>query len=258
VVCLHGLTGNAHNFDGLARTLVPAHRALALDVRGRGESAWAPPDTYTLPEYVADLEEWLDGLGIERATFVGTSMGGLITMMLAARAPTRVSRAVLNDIGPTVDPSGLERIRSYVGNAPEVFPDLDAVVGFFRSSYPGQRLTDAQVKEWAGFATRPLAQGGLGWRYDPAIRKQMSTARPETTAPDLWVPFEAMRCPVLVVHGGASDVLSSRTVEEMLARGAECAAVEVDGVGHAPALTEPEALGAIREFLAPLRAPGGR
>jgi pimeloyl-ACP methyl ester carboxylesterase len=86
----------------------------------------------------------------------------------------------------------------------------------------------------------------------------MGAARPETTAPDLWVPFEGMRCPVLVVRGGVSDVLSSSTVEEMVGRGAECAAVEVEGVGHAPALTEPEALGAIREFLAPLRAPGGR
>lgn len=256
VVCLHGLTGNAHGFDGLGRALASHYRVLALDLRGRGESAWAQPETYSLPQYVEDLERWLDETALERVALVGTSLGGLVTMAFAARSPERVSRAVLNDIGPAVEAEGLERIREYVGRAPEVFADLDAVVRFFRTHYPGQRLTDAQVREWAGFATRPLAQGGLGWRYDPAIRKQMAEGR--RVAADLWTSFEAMRCPVLVLRGGESDVLSPATVEEMVRRGADCSAVEVPGLGHAPSLTEPEAIDAIARFLASLRAPVGR
>jgi pimeloyl-ACP methyl ester carboxylesterase len=249
VVCLHGLTGNAHNFDGLARALTPARRLLALDLRGRGQSGWADEGTYTVSQYVDDLERWLEGLALKRVVLVGTSMGGVVAVLFAARRPARVERLVLNDVGPVVDSQGLERIRSSVGTAPEIFPDLSAVARWFRENYPGQRLTDDQVREWAGFATRPLEQGGLGWRCDPAIRKKMNAGEPTTDPADLWPTCEAIRCPTLVVRGATSDLLSPGTVQEMRRRMAECASVEVPGVGHAPALTEPEALAPLRRFI---------
>lgn len=252
VVCLHGLTGNAHNFDGLRGSIDPAHRVLALDVRGRGESAWAPAETYSLLQYADDLARWIDAVGLERVGLVGTSMGGMIAMRFASSHPQRVARMVLNDVGPVLERSGLERIRAYVGDAPEVFADLDAVVRWFRRSYPGQRLPEERVREWAGFATRPLEQGGLGWRYDPAIRKALQTRLPADPGTDLWETFESLRCPVLVVRGGASDLLSGETVAQMVRRGADCSSVEVPGVGHAPGLTEPEAVERIRPFLSPL------
>jgi pimeloyl-ACP methyl ester carboxylesterase len=249
LVCLHGLTGNAHNFDGLARALSPHHRVLALDLRGRGQSGWAEEQSYTVPQYVADLERWLDEVALERVALVGTSMGGVVALLFAARCPDRVERLVLNDIGSVVDARGLDRIRSSVGCAPEIFPDLDAVVRWFRENYPGQRLTDDQVREWAGFATRPLEQGGLGWRCDPAIRKQMNTGEPTAHPVDLWPTCEAIGCPTLVVRGAASDLLSRGTVQEMQRRMANCTSVEVPGVGHAPALTEPEVLAALQTFI---------
>jgi pimeloyl-ACP methyl ester carboxylesterase len=248
VVCLHGLTGNAHNFDGLARALAPGLRVLALDARGRGASGWAPSETYALRQYVDDLERWLDTLSLSRVSLIGTSMGGLVTMLFASRSPERVDRAVLCDVGPVVEPEGVERIRGYVGSAPEIFPDIDRVVLWFRQSYPGQRLTEEQIREWVGFATRPLEQGGLGWRYDPCIRKQMHSPLPAAVPPDLWAACEAMRCPTLVVRGGASDLLSVATVNEMSRRMNDCSFVEVDGVGHAPTLVETEALQAVRRF----------
>jgi pimeloyl-ACP methyl ester carboxylesterase len=249
VVCLHGLTGNAHNFDSIARLLSPEVRVLALDLRGRGESGWTEPETYALEQYVDDLDQWLDTLRLSTVTLIGTSLGGLVTMLFASRHPKRVGQIVLCDVGPVIEPSGLQRIRSYLSTAPEVFSDVDSVVRWFRQSYPGQRLTDDQVREWVGFATRPLEQGGLGWRYDPSILEQMHAPGPDVLPPDLWAACEAMHCPTLVVRGGASDLLSIETVQEMERRMTRCTSVEVAGVGHAPTLAEPEATDALRRFL---------
>jgi pimeloyl-ACP methyl ester carboxylesterase len=250
VVCLHGLTRNAHDFDALARALAPRRRVLALDVRGRGESDWAPVESYTLPQYAADLAAWLDALGLLRAVLVGTSMGGLITLVFGSLHPGRVAAAVLNDVGPEVDPGGLARIQALVGGAPESFVDLGDVVRWFRATQPPQSLDDSALLEWASHATRP-GPGGLTWRYDRALREQMRAARPAAMQlPDLWPLAEALPGPTLVVRGGVSDILTAATAAEMTRRMKDCRAVTVPGVGHAPSLAETESLAAIESLLA--------
>ena len=249
VVCLHGLTGNAHAFDGLAHSLAPALRILSLDVRGRGDSEWGPPEGYQLPRYVADLGIWLDALQLDRVALVGTSMGGIISMLFAAAQPDRVERVVLNDIGPAIDPRGLERIRGYVGTAPERFPDPKAAAEWFRENYPGLRASDEQLLAMVGHAVKALPEGGVGWKYDRAIRQAMNEpAAAAAAAPELWPIAEALRGPTLVVRGGISDILSVEIASEMTRRMKDCRAVEVPGVGHAPLLGEPEALRAVRDF----------
>lgn len=251
LVCLHGLTRNAHDFDALAARLTPRYRVLALDVRGRGESAWAPPESYQLPQYASDLLAWLDANDLERVPLIGTSMGGLIALFFGARHPERLAAAVLNDVGPVVDRSGLGRIQKMVAGTPEQFPDLEAVVRWFRSANPPLRLTDADLLEWARHATRPLSGGGLRWHYDKALRDQMRGAAPAAVQiPDLWGLAEALPGPTLVVRGGISDLLSAETAAEMTRRMKSCQSVEVPGVGHAPSLVEPEALSALEPFLA--------
>jgi pimeloyl-ACP methyl ester carboxylesterase len=250
VVCLHGLTQNAHSFDGVACALSSQLRVLALDVRGRGESAWGPPEGYVIPQYVGDLAAWLDLHSLERVALIGTSMGGLISMVFAPTQPERVERVVLNDVGPVVDPAGLERIRGYVGTAPESFRDLDAVAAWFRENYPGLSLDDPALLELLRHNMRELPEGGLGWRYDKAIRDAMNDpAAASAAAPDVWPLAESMRGPTLVLRGGISDILSPETASEMTRRMKRCSLVEVPGVGHAPMLTEPAALEALRAFL---------
>ncbi len=250
LVCLHGLTRNAHDFDALARALTPRRRVLALDVRGRGESDWAPAESYALPQYAADLGAWLDLLALPRAVLVGTSMGGLISLVFGASQPGRVAAAVLNDVGPVVDPAGLARIQSLVGSAPETFADHADVVRWFRSTQPPQSQGDAALLEWARHATKPAA-GGLTWRYDRALREQMRAARPAATQlPNLWPLAEALPGPTLVVRGGVSDILSAETANEMTRRMKDCRATTIPGVGHAPSLAEPESLTAIHSLIA--------
>ncbi len=156
---------------------------------------------------------------------------------------------MLNDIGPPVDPAGLARITALVGGAPETFADLAEVVRWFRSTQPPQSLDDAALLEWARHATKP-APGGLTWRYDRALREQMRAPAPAPAQiPDLWPLAEALSGPTLVVRGGASDILSAETAEEMARRMKNCRAVEVPGVGHAPSLVERESLAAIESLL---------
>jgi pimeloyl-ACP methyl ester carboxylesterase len=251
LVCLHGLTRNAHDFDALARHLSPRFRVLALDVRGRGESEWAPVESYALPVYAEDLRAWLDALGLARVRLVGTSMGGLISLFFGASHPARVAGALLNDVGPVVDPAGLARIARYVASTPERFQSTAEVARWFRENNPTQRSSDADLLEWARHATRPAAGGGLEWRYDRALREQMRGANPSATRiPDLWPLAEALPGPTLVVRGGESDILTDATAREMTRRMRSCSAVTVPGVGHAPSLVETEALGAIERWLA--------
>jgi pimeloyl-ACP methyl ester carboxylesterase len=250
VVCLHGLTRSGHDFDALARRLAPRWRVLCPDARGRGESDRAPADSYHFEQYASDLRDWLDALGLERVHLIGTSMGGATSMLFAAAHPRRAASVVLNDIGPAIEMAGLLRIGQYVADAPERFPDLDAVAEWQARTNPSSRMSRADLLEWARWQTRPLAGGGFGWHYDRAIRDAMRNPVPPTRVPpDLWAACEAMPGPTLVVRGGASDILSPATVEQMKARMERLSAVEVPGVGHAPTLVEPEALAALEPFL---------
>ncbi|MBI2765986.1 MAG: alpha/beta hydrolase [Chloroflexi bacterium] len=247
VMMIHGLAGQAHTFDAIAARLAAKYHVYALDVRGRGESEWGPPDGYHVDNYVADLEAVRGALGLDRMALVGTSMGGMIAMNYAPRFPERVTRAVLNDVGPEIDPKGLARIVQYVGHAPDAFGDMKAVVKYYKENYGPmiERLPEDQVAEFARWNVRKSDSGVYVWKMDPAIRT-MAPVQP-STAP--WDAFRGMKCPVLVLRGGESDILSREIAGRMVAAIADCRLVEVPGVGHAPLLTEPESVAALESFL---------
>lgn len=249
LVCIHGLSGNAHNFDALAPHLAGRYHVISVDVRGRGDSAWGPASEYAPPFYVKDLDALLNTLGVSRVTLVGTSMGGIISMIFAGGYPERVEKLVLNDIGPEIDPIGLKRITDYFTAAQNEFDNLDEVAAYYRKNYPFLAKTpQPELIEFVRWAVKPNGRGKLVWKIDPAVRnipRSGSEARPM----DLWMPFARIAAPVLVVRGAESDILSAETAARMgrVLRGTRIA--EIPGVGHAPTLTEPEALAAIRAFL---------
>lgn len=252
VLCLHGLTRNARDFELLADHIAPTRRVLALDMRGRGDSEYAKDSaTYIPMTYVGDVIALLEQEGIARFVSIGTSLGGLMTMLLAALAPGRVAGAVLNDIGPEVDPSGIDRIREYVGQA-RSFPTwmhaartLQDVHG---ASHPGFAIED-----WLAMAKRCMViqqNGRIGFDYDMAIAEPFRDAE-GAVPPDLWPAFDALKgTPLLIVRGGASDLLKPDTMAQMIARHGNADSVVIPDVGHAPTLDEPEAVDAIDRLLA--------
>ena len=247
VMMLHGLAGQAHVFDVIANRLSARHHVYCLDVRGRGESAWGAANEYAIDTYVADLEAVRDALGLQRFSLVGTSMGGLITMQYAPKFPDHVEKAVLNDVGPEIDPEGLKRILSYVGGAPEMFADIKAVIRYYKEHYAPmvEHLPDDQVAEFARYNVRKSDSGVYVWKMDPAIR--VTAAPPPAT--DNWEALKSIKCPVMVLRGAKSDVLSAPIAARMVEALPGTRLVEVPGVGHAPILSEPVAVAALEEFL---------
>lgn len=259
VICLHGLTRNARDFEDLApRLAAQGRRLLAVDVRGRGGSAWDPvPARYVPPVYAGDVTALMDAAGIGRALFIGTSMGGLITMALAALRPGAVAGAVLNDIGPEIAPEGLARIGSYTGKSPRVATWRDA------ADYA--RFTNAAAfpaygpADWAAFARRVFAEkdGVPVLDYDPAIAVAFKPPEGEPAPPpDLWPLFEGLAFApdkaerlLLLIRGALSDLLTPATADKMRRAAPHMAFAEVANVGHAPMLDEPQALGAIEAWL---------
>jgi pimeloyl-ACP methyl ester carboxylesterase len=248
VMLIHGLTQQAHVFDGIAERLAERFHVYSLDVRGRGESEWGKPDEYDTDHYVADLEAVRAALGIERFSLVGTSMGGLISMHYAPRYPERVDRVVINDIGPELNPAGLKRIFTVLTSAPQAFQDLKAVLKYYREEnaviLAGR--DDEEAMDYARWHVRKDEFGLYVWKLDPAIR---TAPPPPPTAIAPWPAFEAIARPVLVVRGAQSDLLTPETAAAMVARGKACRAIEVPGVGHAPTLVEPAAAEAVISFL---------
>ncbi len=248
IVCLHGLSSNAHNFDALAPYLAPKYRVISIDVRGRGDSEWGPPTQYLPQTYASDLAAMLDAIGIARANLIGTSMGGVIAMMFAGGWPERAERLVLNDIGPDIDTAGTERIANYVGLAPERFENLDEVVEYYRANYqPMAKMARDELRELVRWSVKPGADGGLTWKMDPNVRRPLRGGTAQQRL-DLWVPFARVTCPMLIVRGAESDILASATAARMCKVHNRATSIEVPHVGHAPTLTEPEALAAIKEF----------
>lgn len=248
VMMIHGLAGQAHTFDAIASRLSEKYHVYALDVRGRGESAWGPPNEYGFDTYVADLEAIRAGLGLHRMSLAGTSMGALISIQYAAKYPDRVAKAVINDAGPEIDPQGLQRILAYVTGAPEMFADMKAVIRYYKEHYAPMvaHLSDDQVAEFARYNVRKSDTGVYVWKMDPAVRAS-GAPQPST---DPWDAWRAVKCPVLLIRGAESDVLSPTVAAKMLEAQPGTKLVEIPGVGHAPLLTEPEAVKALEEFLA--------
>ena len=255
LLCLHGLTRNARDWAEFAERYSPRFRVLALDFRGRAESDYDPvPARYIAPTYAGDVIEMLDQLGIPDAIFVGTSLGGLVTMAIAAMAPQRISAAILNDVGPDVDPAGVGRILTYVGRDMR-FTSWDAAADAIAANY-GASFDRYTHDDWVKMAKRNCREdnGEICFDYDMAIAEPFRTAGPAPQV-DLWPFFEALgQKPLLVVRGAKSDLLTAQTAARMQSVAPHTKLAVVPGVGHAPELNEPEAVAAIDEFLDSLRA----
>ena len=249
VICLHGLTRNARDFDALAPWIAArGRRVLAVDVRGRGLSDRDPNASYWLPTYADDVRRLTEALGIERAIFIGTSMGGLITMELAALAPGLIAGAIINDIGPVIAAEGLARIGSYVGNAP-VF-DTWAEAAAYVQHHNKAALPHYRAQDWTRMAARMFrADGGrIAADYDPAIAAAFGTGPLPADPWDRWHGLARGR-PLLLLRGGLSDLLAAGDATRMVTEHDGARLREIPNVGHAPMLDEPEALAAIGQFL---------
>jgi pimeloyl-ACP methyl ester carboxylesterase len=248
VVCVHGLTQTARSFDTLAAALSRTHRVVCPDIAGRGRSAWLPePMGYDFPQYLADINALVARLGVERIGFVGTSMGGIIGMLLSALPDSPIERLVINDVGPFVPKEALARIRDYVGTDP-CFADMDAFETYLREIWaPFGALDDDQWRHLADTSARRAADGTIAPAYDPAISAPIR-ARPVTDA-DLWSVWDAIEVPALVLRGCESDLLTAATAAQMCERGPKAELVEFAGVGHAPALMDDAQIAPVVAFL---------
>ena len=250
ILCLHGLTRNARDYAELAERYSPRFRVLALDCRGRAPSDYAPvPSRYLPITYAADVIEMLDQLSIAQAIFVGTSLGGLMTMIIAATAPQRIAAAIINDVGPDVAPGGIDRILTYVGKDVR-FADWDEAAKKIASNY-GASFDRYTHEDWVKMAKRNCREenGEIRFDYDMAIAEPFKTAGPAPEV-DLWPLFAALgQKPLLIVRGERSDLLTANTAAKMLDVAPGAKLVTVSGVGHAPELNEPEAVAAIDAFL---------
>ena len=249
LVCVHGLTRSARDFDELARTLSSHFRIACPDLAGRGDSdRLSDPALYAVPQYVADMVTLIARLDTESVNWLGTSVGGLIGMALAAQAGTPVKKLVLNDIGPVISRVALERIGSYVGNAP-AFGSFEEAEQYVRSiAAPFGPHSEAQWRFLTENWVKQEADGRWRPRYDPRIAEPYRSAMPEKDL-EVWPVYDAIRCPTLVLRGETSDLLSRATTTEMAHRGPKAKVVEIPGVGHAPTLLSAEQIGIVREFL---------
>ena len=253
LLCLPGLTRNARDFADLGERYSPDWRVLALDFRGRGRSEYDPlPHRYTAPTYAADVVQLIDQLGIGQAVFVGTSLGGLVTMIVAAMAPQLIAGSILNDVGPELNGAGLDRIRTIVGK--------DVRFGNWDDAADAVAANNRHVPEhythadWVKAAHRVCREdeAAIVFDYDMAIAKPFE-AQGAVPKVDMWALFQALaQKPLLVVRGERSDLLSADALEKMHSAVPDMKSVTVAGVGHAPTLDEPEAVAAIDRFLAAL------
>jgi pimeloyl-ACP methyl ester carboxylesterase len=250
ILCLPGLTRNAKDFAALAGHYSPRFRVLALDFRGRALSDYDPdPSRYHPMTYAGDVIEMLDQLGIVEAIFIGTSLGGLVTMAIAVTDPERIVAAVMNDVGPDVDPSGIDRILTYVGKDVR-YKSWDAAGEAVSKNY-GAAFDRYTHDDWVKMVQRNCREenGEIRFDYDMAIAEPFRNAG-ATPAVDLWPFFAALaQKPLLVVRGEHSDLLTAETTVRMQAVAPGMKLAVVRGVGHAPELNEPEAVSAIDGLL---------
>ncbi|MDZ4283200.1 MAG: alpha/beta hydrolase [Hydrogenophaga sp.] len=264
VLCVHGLSRQGRDFDTLAQTLRQRSRVIAVDVAGRGHSDWlADPMAYQIPTYAADLVALVGHLRAAEPDlpidWVGTSMGGLIGMALAAQPQMALRRLVLNDVGPVIQWEALQRIGSYLGQNPS-FESEQAAVAYLASISTG--FGPHTPEQWRDLSLPLLRERDGRWwlHYDPAIAtpfKAMTANADAATAQQivqageaaLWGLFDAIRVPTLLLRGAQSDLLSAETATLMTQRGPLAQLVTFDGVGHAPTLVAAEQVAAVRGFL---------
>ena len=248
VICVHGLTRNGRDFDYLSPALEgDGRQVFCPDIVGRGKSDWlADPADYNYLQYLNDMTALIARSGADSVDWVGTSMGGLIGMLLAAEANTPIRRLVINDIGPYMPLAALKRIAVYLERSP-LFDDLEGLEKYLREIYaPFGDLSDENWRHLARYGARTTPDNKLGLAYDPAIAQAFLAVDQDV---DLWWAYDRVRCPVLVLHGFDSDVLPAPIAQQMTQRGPRAKLVEFPKIGHAPALMDSAQIAIVGEFL---------
>ena len=255
ILCMHGLTRNSADFEGIAGHLAPNYRLLVVDQRGRGLSAWdGDPANYQPAVYVRDMFRLLDSLQLYKVVLMGTSMGGLMSMIMSAMQPERLAAVIMNDIGPVVHSAGLARIKGYVGQTAPVRSWEEASER--AKDINGHAFPDYTDADWLRFARALYREDDDGTpvlAFDPAISTPMLESTDDAVPPDLWPAFDALAAiPTLVIRGELSDILAPDCVAEMRRRKPDLQVAEIPRRGHAPTLDEPECIAAIDRFLSAL------
>lgn len=253
LVCVHGLTRVSDDFDALAAELCGTYRIVCPDVVGRGRSdRLHDPLAYQVPQYVADMVTLIARLNVESVHWIGTSMGGLIGMLLASLPGSPIRKLLLNDIGPTLNVPALVRIGEYIGQ-PIRFATLEQGVEYVRQvSLSFGPHTDAQWRKLAADVLRQDADGQWMFGYDPALgitMRGMTEQDVRQAEALLWNAYDAIACPTLLLRGAESDLLSRETAQAMTQRGPKAAMIEIPGVGHAPTFVDPAQIAIARKFL---------
>ncbi len=257
LICVHGLSRQGRDFDALARVMSSRYRVICPDVVGRGSSDWLrQPAAYQIPTYVADMVTLLARLNVEQVDWLGTSMGGLIGLGLAALprpdgAPCAIRRLMLNDVGPAISFDALTRIGGYLGKAPR-FATVEEGAAYLHGI--SASFGPHSAEEWLALSRPMLKPDGGGWalHYDPAIAAGFALVTPEIAAAGeaaLWAAYDRLTCPTLLLRGAESDLLSSDTARQMGLRGPRAKLVEFSGVGHAPTLVHADQIAVVKDFL---------
>lgn len=249
LICVHGLARNGRDFDDLAQALSDRYRVVCPDVVGRGESDWLPDDApYEIGQYVQDMVALIARLNVEQVSWLGTSMGGIIGLALAALPGSPIKRLLLNDVGTVVPAAALQRISQYMGD--RRFSSFVDVEQYLRSSYPALRyISQAQWAHLARYAVRELPTGQLALHYDPAIANATAKAAAMKQDIDLWPFWQAINCPRALIWGEQSDVLQADTVRQMREQTPQLEILSLPGIGHAPSLMEADQIQWIRDWL---------
>lgn len=252
LLCVHGVTRVSDDFDALATAMADRYRVICPDVVGRGRSSWLTnPQFYQLPQYVSDMVTLIARLDVKQVDWFGTSMGGLIGMGVAALKENPIRKMMLNDIGPTINYAALMRIAEYMGKEVR-FPTFEAGVDYIRLiAAPFGPHSDEQWRKLAGDVLRQQNDGQWSRHYDPAIAQAFSTFTEESAAQSeaaLWAIYDAIHCPVLLVRGSESDLLSRETADLMTQRGPRASLTELADIGHAPTFMQPEQIALVRQF----------
>ncbi len=249
LICVHGLTRNGRDFDALAEAMSGHYRVICPDVVGRGQSGrLRDPAGYGIPQYVADMVTLIARLNVDSVHWVGTSMGGLIGMALAAQECTPLRKLVLNDVGPLITVESLQRIATYVGSDPQWASFNEALAYVKLISAPFGQLSEAQWHHLTETSIVQRADGRWAFRYDPRIAEPFKAAFVDKDI-DLWPIYAGITCPTLVVRGAESDLLTRDTWQQMGACGPQAQLAEIPGVGHAPMFQSDEQIAIVRDFL---------
>lgn len=248
LLCVHGLARCARDFARLALALAGEYRVVAPDMAGRGASDWLPDKLdYGYPQYMRDIQALLEAVRPATLHWLGTSMGGMLGMIMAAQPGSRIEKLVLNDVGAVLAADTVRYLQGWFGR-PQRFVDMYAAEQYCRHIYAG--FGDLSDEEWAEVAAntvRPAIGGGYELHYDPGIAEAVKLLPAQDFA--VWEVWDAVRCPVLLLHGVESIVLSQATVDQMRGRGPALDVVSLPGVGHAPTLTRPDQIEAVRAWL---------